>query len=217
MNYSAVLFDMDGMLIDSELHWIRSEMAFLKEYNVELTKELNARLTGKSLRETVGIIKREFNLSASIEELMAAKKRHSDDIYEYHAQPMAGAVPLLNALKAQGVPMAIASGSSIERINKIISRFGWQQYFDLFASTDEVEAGKPDPAIYKYTADKLKIKYNECVVLEDSVNGVRSAKGAGMSCVAVPDERWSYGDFDEADLRVDSLMDKKLYQFLGLV
>ena len=215
--FKAVIFDMDGVLIDSEIHWYEAEMNFLKAYDIKLTKEHAARMTGRSLHESVTILKEEFALPHSVEELLGEKTRHSEEIYMYKAQEMPGVTELLQKITSAGLQAAIASGSSLPRIKMIVDRFGWQDYFGHLVSTDHVNLiGKPDPAIYVYTAGVLQIDPAECLVIEDSVNGVRAAKRAGMSCAAVLDERWCWGDYSEADLVVETLTNPKLAEFIGI-
>lgn len=217
MNCRAVIFDLDGVLIDSELHWLRAEMNFLRPYGITLTRDHVATMSGRSLWESVVWLKDQFNLAASVAELMGEKKKHSEAIYDYQAEAMAGAVELLSRLKEQGLVTAIASGSSLPRIMKIVSRLGWEKYFNALVSTDHVELkGKPDPAIYHYASRVLQVESAHCVVLEDSVNGLVAAKGAGMRCIAVPDARWSHGNFSEADLVAQSLSDPAITKFIGI-
>lgn len=112
---------------------------------------------------------------------------------------------------------AIASGASLDRINIVLERFGWQNYFDTVVSTDHVAyKGKPDPAVFLYAARQLGVAPEECVVVEDSENGLEAAKNAGMRCVIRFDERWCHGDFSKADLMVQCLTDSKLHEFLGV-
>ena len=100
----------------------------------------------------------------------------------------------------------------------MVERFGWQDHFDELVSPDHVGGvGKPDPRIYLHTADLLKVNPADCVVLEDAENGVVAAKKAGMKCIAVLDKRWSFGNFDMADLTVESLEDGRVYKFLKLI
>ncbi len=217
MQFKAVIFDMDGLLIDSEFYWAQAELEFLKTYNIPRTRELTAKMTGRSLHETAVMLKNEYNLTDSVEEILGNKIAKSQAIYDYQAQAMPGSEELLKSLKQSGFVVAIASGSSLERIMKIVSRLGWEKYFNALVSTDHVNLkGKPDPAIYTYTSEVIKIEPGKCVVLEDSVNGVRSAKAAGMSCAAVLDARWSWGDFSEADVIVNSLEEQRLIEFIGL-
>jgi HAD superfamily hydrolase (TIGR01509 family) len=130
---------------------------------------------------------------------------------------MPGADKLLQHLKNIGLKLAIASGASLERIEKVVDRFGWENYFDELCSTDHVNfAGKPDPAVFNYAVKALNLSPSDCVVFEDSINGVVAAQRARIPCVAVTDPRWSRGDFSIADLVVGSLEDKKIYDFLGI-
>jgi HAD superfamily hydrolase (TIGR01509 family) len=218
MSIKAVIFDMDGTLIDSELHWVTAETEFLNKYNIRLTPEHAQKVTGRSLHESVALLKEEFGLTATVEELLTEKNRASETIYTYKAKALPGATELIMAVKKFGKKSAIASGSSIDRITMIVDRMGWQGKFDEIISSDHVNyIGKPDPAIYRYTLDLLELKPEECVVIEDSVNGVLSAKGAGIPCVAVVNEKWSRGDFSLADAIVPTLTDPRLYGLLGLI
>lgn len=208
---------MDGVLIDSEFHWFEAEMNFLKKYGITMTREIMTKMTGRSLRETVGMIKEEYKLLPTVEELMGEKAAASEAIYEYKAQVMPGVHELIQTIYTREGRLAIASGSMLHRIEKIVERFEWQQYFEHLVSSDHVNyVGKPDPAIYTYTANKLGLDPSTCVVIEDSVNGLRAAKGAGMTCIAVPDPRWSQGDYSAADLIAEGLTDAKIIDFLEL-
>ena len=106
----------------------------------------------------------------------------------------------------------------MKKVKKIVvDRFIFSDHIDEIVSADHVgHIGKPDPIIFLHTAEKLGIKPEHCVVFEDAENGVTAAKRAGMKCVAVLDSRWSFGDFSQADLVVDSLEDQAVYKFLDL-
>lgn len=217
MNFKAVIFDMDGVLIDSELYWNQEGNNFFVKRNIPYTMELKAQMVGHSMRENMQWVKEKFGFTESVDELCEERVRSTDHIYNQAAGILPGAEDLLKKLKIAGCKTAIASGSFLYRIETIVERFHWKPYFDKLVSTDDVNfVGKPDPAIYTYTAKALAVPPTDCVVIEDSVNGVIAAKGAGMKCVAVPNPRWSYGDFSRADAEVASLQDKKFFDFLGL-
>ena len=217
MKFKAVIFDMDGVIIDSEFYWAKAEMGFLDKYKIKLSRELTAQMTGQSFKENALFLKQHFGLSDSVEEILAGRLEATEAIYSYQAGAMPGVNELITRIRAQDMKTAIASGATLDRIEMIVDRFKWRSLFDILVSTDHVNfVGKPDPAIYNHTVKVLGLLPEECVVIEDSVNGLRSAQGAGIQCIAVPDPRWSYGDFSAADLIVESLEDTKLFEFLGI-
>ncbi len=215
--FEAVIFDMDGVLINSELYWDEEDKCFFGKRGVSFDDATKAKMKGKSMRENMQWVRTQFGFSESVEELCRERVNVTDNIYTQKSGIMPGVEPFLQLLRSHGVKTAIASGSFLYRIETIVDRFNWKQYFDTLVSSDHVQqVGKPDPAIYMYTSQKLGVEPSKCVVIEDSVNGVWAAKRAGMSCVAVPDPRWSYGDFSDADLIVSTLYDQKLSAFIGI-
>jgi len=217
MKYKAVIFDMDGLLIDNYQAWRECSSRVFLNHGIALTDEEDSRLHGRSLAENMIWLKTTYDLKASLEELSKEYLEASSSIYPELSRLMPGADDLIKSLHAQGQKKAIASGSSLERIQKIVDRFKWRAYFDELVSTDQVNfVGKPDPAIYHYTAKVLSLAPDECVVLEDSLNGVKAAKSAGMTCVAVPGAQWNSTDFSVADVVVNSLEDKSLLEFIGV-
>ncbi len=216
--FKAILFDMDGTLIDSNIHWVEANKKFDQIFNAPHTPELVKLVDGRSLREGSQIFKDFYKLPHPVEEIMAHKLSCSDAVYTDHALPLLGADDLLRRIKKQAdKKTAVASGASLERIKQIVDRFSWHDYFDTLVSTDHVDyVGKPDPAIFLYAAKELGVLPSECVVIEDSENGLNAAKRAGMKCVVRFDDRWSDGDYSSADLIVNDLDDKKIYDFLGI-
>lgn len=214
MKYKAIIFDMDGTLIDNLEHWKQADTLFLSKFQIEHTQEYVNLVNGRSLEESVDILRDKYNLTQPVEEILAEKLRLTDHIYDI-AEPMPGADILLKNLKEINFKTAIASGSSTDRIEKIVNRLGWNNYFNALISVDNVgKKGKPDPAIYSYAANTLSLAPEDCLVLEDSQNGLLSAKRAGMKCAVVSKDRIE--DFTLADAIFNSLADVELYQFLGL-
>ncbi len=216
MRYENIIFDMDGLLIDSMMHWIHQDDAFFAPRGIPLTPDMIRYFTGKSLKENMTWAKEKFGLKETVEELVQERVDQTDAIYTTLAQPLSGVTALLSTLHAGGGRQAIASGSPLNRIQNIVDRFAWNTFFEQLISVDHVDhKGKPAPDVYLYTAKKLGVDPASCVVFEDAENGVLAAKAAGMACIAVPDPRWSYGDFSAADLSVTSLDDAAVYEFLG--
>ncbi|MFA6486691.1 MAG: HAD family phosphatase [Candidatus Magasanikbacteria bacterium] len=213
--FEAVIFDMDGILIDSMIHWINADLDFLKIHGIELTDEMIKYFSGRSETENMRWLKETFSLPHEIEHLLETRARTTDKIYSHHTNLMPGADALVKKIKTAGYKMAIASGAPLRQIQMAADRFGWNEYFDKIVSPDHIgHIGKPNPKIYSHTAELLGVKPENCVVFEDAENGVVAAKGAGMYCVAVPDERWSPGDFSGADMIVSSLGDQSIFDLL---
>ncbi len=217
-NFKAILFDMDGTLIDSALYWLSAYKNFVSHFNVPYVREHIKLVDGKSMVQSAQIFKEIHNLPHSVEEILAHKVKTSDPIYTEHSLPVKGVDELVAKIKAaENKKTAIASGAPLDRINIVLNRFGWQNYFNTVVSTDHVGyKGKPDPAVFLYAAEVLGVAPEECVVVEDSENGLEAAKNAGMSCVIRFDQRWCHGDFTKADLMVSCLTDSRLHEFLGI-
>lgn len=208
---------MDGLLVDSMLHWLELDKEWFRGRDTELTPDLIKHLTGRSVQENIVYIKEQYGFEESVEELIREREGWFQKIYQEKTRVMPGVEELFVSIKKKLIFQALASGAPMKVIDTVLDRFCWRGYFDELVSADHVNCvGKPDPGIFLYTAEKLRVKPAECVVFEDAENGVVAAKRAGMACVAVPDSRWSFGNFDEADLLVDSLENKQVYTFLGI-
>jgi len=217
MNKKAIIFDMDGLLIDSMAHWLALDRQLFASYGKEFDEDYVKYMTGRSEQECIAFLKDYFGLEGEVEELLKQKRGSVAEIYNTKTKIMPGVVELINKIKSSSLKQAIASGSPLRDINTIVNRFNWQDYFEQLVSADHVgEVGKPNPAIYLYTAKKLGVDPKDCIVFEDAENGVKSAKDAGMTCIAVPNKKWSFGDFSLADLVVDSLEDKQIFDYLKL-
>lgn len=215
-NIKSVIFDMDGLLVDSMAHWLELDRYIFKECGLELTQDMIQHMTGRSEKENISWLKVEHGLDLS-EHYLGQRRTMVDDIYNNKTQPMPGVLNLLNRIAKSSYKQAIASGAPLRSVKTVVDRFGWQDNFSALVSAEDVgHVGKPDPSVFLYTAEKLGIDPKDCVVFEDAENGVVAAKRAGMKCIAVPDSRWSFGVFDEADLVVDSLENEEIYKFLSL-
>jgi len=208
---------MDGILIDSMLYWIEADVGFLQTHGIELTDEMIKYFSGRSERENMEWLKKTFSLPHGLEHLLETRARVTNRIYSHQTNLMPGAEQLIKKIKKSGIKQAIASGAPMRQIQLVADRFGWNEYFDEIVSPDHVgQVGKPDPTIYLHTANLLGVEPNKCVVFEDAENGVVAAKRAGMCCIAVPDKRWSPGDFSAADVAFQSLEDPAVIKYLGI-
>lgn len=216
-NLKAVIFDMDGLLIDSMAYWVKADHIFGKLFGIKVTEEMIKYFTGRSELENMKWIKEKFGLPNEIEDLLDKRRKETDKIYTHQCLPMPGAEELLKSVKKSALQSGLASGSPFYNIEMVMNRLNWREYFDKMVSADHVNhVGKPDPSIYLYTADLLGVHPENCVVFEDAENGIVAAKKAGMKCVAVPNKKWSFGDMSGADLIVDSLENPEVYKCLKI-
>lgn len=210
---TAVIFDMDGLLIDSEPFWDKAHEAFFKKYNLQDSEEIREKTHGAGVSDNIKLFQKELGLTGDVSELT---DEYRNLFYEFALQDvelMPGAMHLIHNLSKNTFQLAIATGGHTEeKIKEILEKFKILQYFPTLISSDMVEKGKPDPAVYIKTADVLGVDPSDCVVLEDSVNGTKSGKAAGMSVVGInPDqsyrEKLSQANADMVVSRLDELID----------
>ncbi len=205
--FEAIIFDMDGLLIDSEPLWWRAEMEVLQAVGVPLTEEMCWETMGTRVDEMVSHWYERFPWTGpSVDETAEAVLESVRHLILAEGQPMDGAVELVKQLNEQGRVLAVASSSPGSLIDAVLETLGLTGFFTaLFTASDEV-SGKPDPAVYLTAARGLKVNARRCLVFEDSTAGIMAGKGAGMSVVAVSPVERSV-DISKADIRVDSLLD----------
>lgn len=185
MNMEAVFFDMDGLLVDSERVWLEIETEVMARLGARWTPEHQAHLVGGSMERTVG-----YMLAVSGSGVPAATVREwmTDGMVARLAagvHVMPGASELLDAVRAEGVPVGLVTSSLKEIADAVLKSFG-RDRFDVVVTADDVSRTKPDPEPYLTAAGLLGVEPVRCVVLEDSPNGVAAATAAGCAVVAVP-------------------------------
>jgi len=218
----AVIFDLDGTLIDSERRYEQADIDFLERHGVTADAEYLRRFRGMGNIPFLLELKRAHAIPGSVEELLEEK----DQLYlsrgaeGVHAFPEM--VSLVVKLRERGVPLAVASGSTRHIIEFMLDHFGLRQLFQVVVSADETGTGKPDPAVFVEAARRLGTTPKFCVVVEDTALGVEAASRAGMRSVAVPSlpEESAHQGFQEADLLFERGMEefsaKHVLQWLGL-
>ena len=201
----AVIFDMDGVMIDSEPLWEKAERILLGRRGIDYSPDYRDRIVGLNQNDSGRMLIDTFKLPENAEEVIRERIDILTAIYENELETVEGLIPLLNALIDQKIPLAVASSSPMRVINFVLDMFSLKDYFPAVVSGECTENGKPHPDIYLEAARLLGVEPHECVAIEDSINGVLSAKAAGMHCIAVPDKRLTPDRFLDADHICQSL------------
>ncbi|MEV0637859.1 HAD family phosphatase [Streptomyces sp. NPDC050619] len=183
----SVIFDLDGTLVDSEPNYYEAGRQVLAAHGVaDYTWSDHERFVGISTLETIAVWKEQYGLRTSVDELFAAKNR----LYLELARASTRAYPemrkFVELLATEGVPLAVASGSSPEAIEAVLTGTGLNAHLRTFVSADEVAHGKPAPDVFLEAARRLGATPADCVVLEDAAPGAAAAHAAGMRCIAIP-------------------------------
>jgi mannitol-1-/sugar-/sorbitol-6-/2-deoxyglucose-6-phosphatase len=184
----ALIFDMDGVLIDSEPLWHEAEIAAFREERLGLTPEDCLRTTGLRVDEVVAYwCERHPRLALRREILVASILERLVDLVSRRGLSKPGVEEVLAFARSRGLRLALASSSPYRVIHAVLDALGLHSTFGVIHSAEEEARGKPDPAVYLTTAYKLGIEPERCIAVEDSPNGLLSAKAAGMKCIVVPD------------------------------
>lgn len=194
-NFKAIIFDMDGLLVDSEVVWNDVETEMVADRGYQYTAAEREHLIGLRLDEFSEKLLAIFKINESPKDFERELIERMLLRIPTTVKPQPGAHELLAYIGQENIPTAIASSSPISIIDAVVESQGWQPIFDLRVSADTVGKGKPAPDVYLKAAELLGINPADCLALEDSPNGARAAVEAGMTCYAVPDR--SHG-LDEA-------------------
>lgn len=182
----AVIFDLDGTLIDSEKNYYEGDRRFLEGYGIPYPPEKHKDYMGVGNLAMIHKIKKQHGINEPDEDMLRRKNAIYMEIARQNTVVFPEMLKLLNLLTAAGYPMAIASGSSPAILQELLTSTGIIHYFKVILSADNVKRGKPAPDIFLLTAEKLGIPPENCLVFEDSQYGVEAAKRAFMQCAAVP-------------------------------
>lgn len=204
----AFVFDMDGVLIDSEPLWRRAEIEIFGSVGLELSEADCFETQGMRIDEAVAYwFARSPWPGASISKVAEHIVDRMVELIEAEGEPMLGVAAALEAADGAGWRIALASSSSMRLIDTVLDRFGIRETFEVVRSAEDEARGKPHPDVYLATLRALGLDGCAAVAIEDSVNGMASALAAGMRCVAVPaPEMRDDPRFAPADWRLDSLL-----------
>lgn len=186
----AVLFDLDGVLADSEPHWDLIDADLLREYGVVYAGEHKQQVLGKSFALSLQFYKDTYGLQPTIAELIARRQEVAADYYAQRIEMFEDAPGVLRDLRARHLRIGLATSSLSKLAGSFLERCHLRDFFDAITTGEEVERGKPHPDIYLRAAAKLDAAPHKCLVVEDSLAGVQSGRDAGMTVAAIPDPRY---------------------------
>lgn len=186
-NKKAVLFDLDGTLVDSMWVWRDIDIDFLSAIGQTLPDDLQKCIEGMSFTETAEYFKKRFNIDDDIEDIKIKWNKMAYNKYTSEVKLKKGAKEFLERLKSDGILTGIASSNSMTLIEGALKAEGVLEYFDAITTGCEAGAGKPAPDIYLLAAKKLNVSPSECLVFEDIPMGIMAGNSAGMTTVAIED------------------------------
>ena len=181
----AVLFDMDGVMVDSEPLWTEAEKQLLARRNLRYSPSLKSTMMGRDARGAVAHLIEHYGLAESVDQLMEERNQLIAEFFKEHLQAIPGASELVRSVMAAGIMTGLVSSSPKPLVELALEKIGLNRLFDLIMSGDQVVRGKPAPDIYITAARTLGVTPQNCLVIEDAPHGVAAAKGAGMCCLAI--------------------------------
>jgi HAD superfamily hydrolase (TIGR01509 family) len=188
--FCAVIFDLDGVLADSETWWNQIDAKLLAEHGVNYRGEYHRNVLGVSYRLAVEFYRNAFHISAPVEELMRRRGAIATEFFANRVELFPTVKATLEQLHIMDLRLAVATSSVAASALPFLERTGIKGFFEVVVTGDEVQRGKPFPDIYLCAAEELNVPSNVCLVIEDALSGVAAAKAANMRVAAIPDTRF---------------------------
>ena len=187
---SAVIFDLDGVLADSEPWWSKIDEELLAEYSMTYRGECHQNVVGVSYRLAVEFYKKAFGLSVPTDEMMRRRGEIATEFFANRVDLFPNAKKVLEELRQMKLRLAVATSSVSASARPFLDRHELTKFFEVIVTGEEVERGKPAPDIYVCAAERLGIPADACLVVEDALPGIAAAKAASMRIAAIPDRRF---------------------------
>jgi len=184
----AIIFDLDGTLVDSMWIWKQIDIDFLEKRGIHLPDDLQKAIEGMSFTETANYFIERFGLNDSLQSIQDEWNEMAKEFYKTHIKLKDKVLPIIEYADAHDIKLGIGTSNSKELLNEVIKAHGIHHYFESLRTSCEVEKGKPSPDIFLKVASDLGIAPDKCLVFEDTHAGVLAAKRAGMRVIAVYDE-----------------------------
>ena len=203
---SAVIFDMDGVIIDSEPLHTRVVIDMMNDFGIPISEKEMDRFAGNTNKMLWNTLSSEYSLKLTTQELGQIQHDRNLEMLSRHQNILIpGIKPLLEYLKNIPLKTAIASSSNMGFIEAVVRQFNLAQYFDLLLSGQEVQNGKPAPDIFIEAAKRLGVSVDQCLIIEDSKNGIQAANSARIKVIGFFNPNSGNQDLSKADAIVDSI------------
>lgn len=201
----TVIFDMDGVIVDTEPVHHYAYKEHFKQLNIDVSQEMYSSFTGSSTKNIYSRIKEYFNLEQEIEILVRGKRDFFNNAFDKKEDLflLDGVEDLIKELHSNGMQLVLASSSANETIERIFNRFDLHQYFTFKVSGEDFPKSKPHPAIFLKAAELAQTSVENCIVIEDSTNGIKAANAATIFCVGYKSFHSKLQDYSSADLVIE--------------
>lgn len=215
MKIHAVLFDMDGVIVDTEPLHHKAYYKMFEENGIIVKEELYQSFTGQTTHHVCSQLKEIFDLKKSPEALVQTKRRYFKDYFDHDPDfdLLPGVKDLIRFYHENGIKLILASSASRNTINWVLSRFDLDRYFMDRISGAELKASKPHPEIFMKAAQMAGESLENCIVIEDSTNGIKAARSAGIYCIAYRSPHSKNQDYTLADRLIDDFSKAKILEY----
>ncbi|MDQ3021441.1 MAG: HAD family phosphatase [Bacteroidota bacterium] len=219
MSDKIIIFDMDGVLIDSEPSYLEMNKKLFAEFGIEMDDENYKALVGLPSMPMWTMLKKKYDLKNEVSDFMDLEKRRMHEILDSEkiSKPVEGIISILKSLKEKNYKLSVASSSAKANINFVLKKLNLNEYFDFIISGEEVVNGKPAPDIFLRVAEKFNMEPKNCFVIEDSANGIRAANLAGMQSIGFSNNESNKQDLSDADLTIKTFDQKNINRIIKFI